>query len=281
MGCSGWRVGLVLLSLAVGCGLSVESSRAADPRNADPEQGKVDGGAYVNQYFGLRYPLPPGWQAGPQPPRPSADGYYVLSTPTPPRATEATILVAAVDTLFSRPTITDAQGMARDLRGKVSAPGEAAATTTVTIAGRSFVRVNLPGTPLSRLVFATDIRCHVVIFVFTSVEAADLRRLGATLQRLTIDRGTTAPICVRNYATAQTVLHQTDPIFGGTPFAKIAVRIIIAEDGKVGHIHVLRADPTQQQRTEEALSNWRFEPYRASGHAAPVETGLTFEFKPP
>ena len=73
-----WPLRLSLLSIALICGVAGQPLRAADPRTADPEQGAVIDGAYVNAYFGLRYPLPPGWKAGPQPPRPSAGGYYVL-----------------------------------------------------------------------------------------------------------------------------------------------------------------------------------------------------------
>jgi len=48
----------------------------------------------------------------------------------------------------------------------------------------------------------------------------------------------------------------------------------------VKRIHVIRAGPEQQKSIEDALAQWRFDPYRAAGHPAEVETGLTFEFKP-
>jgi len=104
-----------------GCG---QPLRAADRRTANPEQGAVIEGAYVNAYFGLRYPLPSGWKAGSQPPRPSAGGYYVLSTPRPPAGAEATILIAAQDTFFAMPPVADAGEMTRSLVRSVSASGE-------------------------------------------------------------------------------------------------------------------------------------------------------------
>jgi hypothetical protein len=64
-----WPLRLSLLSIALICGVAGQSLRAADPRTANPEQGAVIDGAYVNAYFGLRYPLPSGWKADPQPPR--------------------------------------------------------------------------------------------------------------------------------------------------------------------------------------------------------------------
>lgn len=57
-------------------------------------------GVYANPYFAVRYPLPAGWKDGPEPPRRSYDGYYVLDTPVPPEDVKATILIAAQDSFF-------------------------------------------------------------------------------------------------------------------------------------------------------------------------------------
>ena len=122
-----WPLRLSLLSIALICGVAGQPLRAADPRTANPEQGAVIDGAYVNAYFGLRYPLPPGWKAGPQPQPPSAGGYYVLSTPRPPRDAQATILIAAQDTFFAMPPVAHAGEMTRNLVRSASAGGENAA----------------------------------------------------------------------------------------------------------------------------------------------------------
>jgi hypothetical protein len=53
-----WCLSLMAL-LAVAAGIA-SPSRAAGSRSADPGQGAVSDGAYVNRYFGLRYSLPPG-----------------------------------------------------------------------------------------------------------------------------------------------------------------------------------------------------------------------------
>jgi hypothetical protein len=277
-----WPRWLSLLSTVLVCGIAVQPGRAADPATADPDQGAVADGAYVNPYFGLRYPLPPGWKAGPQPPRPSAGGYYVLSTPLPPADAKATVLIAAQDIFFAAPPIADASEMARDLVRSVSAGAgnPAAIPGTVAIAGHSFVKIRLPGTPLSRLAFATDIRCHVVIFSFTGVEPGSLQQLAASLRRLSFDHAPAAPECIKGYATTQTIRREIEPAPAGPQFVKVPVRIVIGADGSVEHIHVIRAGAAQQRNIENALLRWRFQPYQAAGHASEIETGLTFEFKP-
>ncbi len=283
MGCCDRALRQSLMSIVLACGVAVQPARAADRANADPEQGAVTGDAYVNPYFGLRYPLPPGWTAGPQPPRPSAAGYYVLSTPVPPPDVRATVLIAAQDRFFAAPPIADAGEMTRNLVRSISAAGAnpAAVTGAVTIAGRSFARVDLPGSPLSRVVLATDIRCHVVVFTFAGVERESLRQLAASLDRLSLDHGRSVPECIKGYATAETIRRKVEPVPAAPQFAAIPVRLVIGADGGVAHIHVIRAVAGQRRSIEEALGRWRFEPYRVAGRPSEVETGLTFEFKPP
>jgi hypothetical protein len=48
-----------------------------------PEDGKVLGGTYVNDYFDLSYPLPEGWAEGLPGSDPSDTGYYLLGTLVP------------------------------------------------------------------------------------------------------------------------------------------------------------------------------------------------------
>ncbi len=273
-----WRTALVLLTAA---SLRSPGAIAAEPANIDPEGGTIVDGVYVNPYFGLRYPLPHGWQAGPQPPRPSYTGYYVLSAPSAPQDAKATILIAAQDTFFATPPIANASAMMLSLARSV--PGSepsAAQPAAVTIAGHAFVRIDLPGTPLSRIVLATDIRCHVVIFTFTGAEPEQLEALAASLDRLALREDPAAPNCVRGYVTAQTIRHKVEPIPAGPQFVKVSTRVIIGADGRAKHIHVIRADAAQQKSIEDALAQWQFDPYRVAGKAAEVETGLNFEFKP-
>ena len=274
-----WRAAFVTVAVL----LAIEPGAiAADPADFDPEQGAVVDGAYLNPYFGMRYPLPAGWKPGPQPARPSYGGYYVLSTPVPPKDTKATILIAAQDNFFADKPIGDAKVALADLAHSFQAGETAKAEiSSTTIAGHTFARLNIEASPLSRVVFATNIRCHAVILAFTSADRDRLAQLAASLGRLSLSAASTAPpVCVRDYATAQTVRRRVEPIIRGPQFVKVSVRIVIGSDGKMKHIHVIRAVPAQQQSIVDALAQWEFQLYRRNGRAVASETGLTFEFRP-
>ncbi len=53
-----------------------------------------------------------------------------------------------------------------------------------TIGGHPFARVAVGGSPHSRIVPATDIQCHAVIFTFTGGDPVELEKLAASLDRL-------------------------------------------------------------------------------------------------
>jgi len=288
------RRGLLLISpflfltLAL-ASLPVRCVRSAEPGVFDPEAGAVVDGVYINRYFGVHYPLPQGWKEGPQPARPSYAGYYVLSTPAPAEDARASILIAAQDVFFATLPITDASAMAKKLAH--DAPESDHATggpSGVTIAGRSFARLELSGNPLSRILLATDTRCHVLIFTFTAADPDELEKLAGSLDRLSWGSDASAssttdppvPTCARDYATPKNILQRVEPVVVGPPYLKIPVRIIIGADGRVQHIHVIRAFPEQRNSIESALAQWKFKPYLVDGNAVELETGLVFEFKP-
>jgi hypothetical protein len=247
---------------------------------ANPEDGAVGDGVYSNPYFGLRYRLPAGWIAGLQPPHPSYSGYYVLDTPSPPPEAKATILIAAQDEFFADEP--SAVALIRGLAQSFAGTGHLAAISTpVTIAGHSFQRLEIRGAPLSRIVLATEIRCHVVLFVSAGAEPPRIEAAARSVNRLAFAAGPAPPACQRGYATAQTIRHHVQPVPAGPRFVAIPVRIIIGADGRVQHIHVIRAAPEQRRNIEAALAQWRFVPYLAKGRPAAIETGITFEFKRP
>jgi hypothetical protein len=270
-----------LLTVTVLLFSSVPKAIAADPADFDPGQGGVVARAYVNPYFGMRYPLPAGWGEGPQPPHPSSAGYYALSTPTALDGAKATILIAAQDTFFVDRPLADAKATLAGLAHNVEEDGkETAEFSTTAIAGLTFDRLDIHSSPLSRIVFASDIRCHVVIFVFTSADPGQLAVLAASLEHLSVQTTPAAPVCIKDYATSQTIRRRVEPAMTGPQFVKVPVRVLIGDDGRVKRIHVIRADPAQRLSIMDALAQWEFQPYRTDGRTAPVETGLTFEFKP-
>lgn len=152
--------------------------------------------------------------------------------------------------------------------------------TMVTIAGRRFARAQIRGTPLSCIVLATGIRCHVLVFSFTGADDGQLKELEASLSRLSLAADRSAPMCIGGYATSETVLRKVGPPPIGQQFLKIPVRLVIGADGKVKHSHIIRAPGDLQKSIASALAEWEFKPYQPDGHPVEIETGLVLEFKP-
>src|SRR5580698_9657714 len=163
-------------------------SSASDTVTPLPEGGKVSTHSYDNPYFGLTLPLPAGWIQKYEGPPPSDSGYYVLAQlrPTDPSHEKArgTLLVAAQDMFF---TTTHAAGpleLINYTRDHLQADYRIERPpSNVTIAGRDFVRFGYvsPVAGLHWMFFATQIRCHVVEFIFTSADTPLLENLTRNL----------------------------------------------------------------------------------------------------
>src|SRR3984893_4498946 len=273
--------------------IAVDAAR--EGRVADPEDGVLADGVFTNRYFDLAYPLPAGWKAGVRGRPPSNSGSYVLTTPTPETGSKATLLIAAQDMFFAVEPMANAMALVEDIGRSAGGTAGLKAESEprqVTIAGRRFARVDIGGVVLSRVVLATDIRCHIVSFTFASPDPQLLEALAASLDKLSLpaeasatgtgtsEPGSAVAGCIPNYATDATVLHRVPPAAVGPKFTQIPVRVIIGRDGRVKHVHVIRAFPGQAKSIEDALAQWEFKPYAVRGQPVEVETGLVFEFKP-
>ena len=75
-------------------------------------------------------------------------------------------------------------------------------------------------------------------------------------------------------------MHRVEPDSVSAKAASIPVRIIVATDGSVKHVHVIRAAAAQRRNIEEAVRQWRFKPYVKQSHPVEVETGVMFNLKP-
>src|SRR5271169_4016317 len=117
---------------------SVQRGRAALPGTANPEDSAIVVYVFTDPYFAVGYPLPPGWNPGPQPPRPSYAGYYVLNT-LEPEHTKASILIAAQDVFFTNQSLDNAIDVTKKLAQDVSdADHTMPEPYRVTIAGHTF-----------------------------------------------------------------------------------------------------------------------------------------------
>jgi hypothetical protein len=256
------------------------------PAMSNPEDGKVADRIYANAYFGLSYVLPEGWSEGLAGPEPSQLGYYALSTLIPGAGHDATILIAAQDMFFADKPLSNAVEAASDFRRAMS---EIEGMTIdrepsqMRITDHTIERVDFSGVGLYRAMIVTEARCHLVSFNLTARDPERLANLALSVKSLSFAgrKGTpsSAPACVNNYAVPENLLRKIEPAIPGPAFTPIPVRIIVGANGKVQHVHVIRATLDQRKSIEHALAQWQLRPYAPQGRAVEVETGLVFQTK--
>lgn len=271
-------------------------SSASDSVTSLPEGGSLADGGYTNQYFGITYAPPPGWIQKYSGPPPSSSGYYVLAQIGPSDAATGpgwgSILVAAQDLFFTLTPAANAPELIEHAKDNLSADYKVdRAPTTVSIADHPFVRFDYdsPAAGLHWSVLATQIRCHVIQFVFTGRDTQSIESLIRGMNAMKLPMGADpisgfgggdVPVCIADYARGENVIHRVDPVFTGQKFNAIPVRIVIGKDGNVKHIHFLSAFPDEASSITDALWQWKFKPYIRDGQAAEVETGLMFGHAP-
>ena len=257
-------------------------SSAAGTLSSLPEDGMISNGRYDNAYFGLGYALGSNWTQRYQGPPPSDSGYYVLAQiePKDPALDPALghILIAAQDLFFSAAPVHSASEFIGYIQQHLGAEYRVErAPIKVRIANRDFVRLDYLSAiaGLHWHVLATEIRCHVVQFVFTGTRPKSMERLVDSMNTVTEPIGS-APLCLKDFATPDTVLEREDPVFTESRFNPVPVRIVIDKEGRVKHIHFLSAFPEQAKSIGDALLQWRFKPYLLGGQPVEVETGMLF-----
>lgn len=261
-------------------------SSASDTTTPVPEGGTVTAKSYDSRYFGLTLPLPAGWIQKYEGPPPSDSGYYVLAQLRPADtlqgASHGTLLIAAQDLFFTPTQATSPLELINYTRDHLRADYRVEQPpATVTIAGRSFVRLGYvsPVAGLHWSLLATQIRCHVVELVFTSADRRFLESLASSLNGLELPdqaASTDTPVCIKDYASDENVVERVYPVFAEQRYNPVPVRVIIDRQGKVKHIHFLSAFPAQAQAITTALQQWQFKPYLRNGQPVEVETGVLF-----
>jgi hypothetical protein len=265
---------------------------ASDSVTPLPEGGKVSGNIYSNPYFGLTYTLSPDWVRKYDGPPPSDSGYYVLAQIQPGDTfkgpNRGSVMIAAEDLFFTPTRARNTLELIDFTRNNLQAHYKVAqAPTQVRFAGHSFVRFDYvsPVAGLHWYVLATQIRCHMVQFVFTSRDTKLLERLIRDTSRMKLPDeaglaagtgGGDAPVCIQDYAREEHIVAKVDPILTDHRFNPIPVRVIIDKEGKVKHIHFLSAFPDQAKGITDSLMQWRFKPYIRDGRPVEVETGIMF-----
>ena len=255
-------------------------------QSANPEDGRVIDGVFVSDYFNLSYRLPDGWTEGLAGPDPSQSGYYVLGTWTPKRDFAGTVLVVAQDMFFAPDPSDDVKNVVAEFRQVMSAVDGMTIDrepTPVSVGRYLGYRIDFSGVGLFRSMFAIEIRCHVVTFNLTGRDPETLAILVRSLDNLHSVRkeemSDPVPECLRDYAS-ENIVHRVEPDGVGARAASIPARMIVATDGSVKHVHVIRASAAQRRNIEEAVRQWKFKSHVKQGHPVEVETGVMFNLKP-
>jgi hypothetical protein len=257
-------------------------SSAAGASSPLPEAVAISNGRYDNAYFGLEYAVGSDWTQRFEGPPPSDSGYYVLAQIEPKNPTVAPgtghLLIAAQDLFFSLAPVHSAPELISYYQQHLG--GEyllQRAPIKERIANRDFVRLDYRSAVggLRWHVLATEIRCHVVQFIFTGSSQYSMRRLVENMKTM-VQPIAGAPVCLKDFATPETVMERENPVFPEPRFNPVPVRIVIDKEGRVKHIHFLSAFPDQAKSIADALLQWRFKPYLLAGEPVEVETGLLF-----
>jgi hypothetical protein len=260
-------------------------SSASDSTTPLPEGGRQSGAEYRSDYFGFSYHAAPNWIERYQGPPPSDRGYYVLAQlapalPARSGADSSHLLISAQDAFFSAFEINDALEMLSNLSEHLDGSYLIErAPALVRIADRPFVRFDYtsPASGLHWHVLATDIRCHIVQFVFTGRSEPVLAHLIHDMGRMVFSTdGGVGPVCIKNYSASEYLIEREEPVFQEPRFNAVPVRVIVDVQGKIRHIHFLNAFPDQAKSIAEALSRWQFKPYLLNGRPVEVETGILF-----
>jgi hypothetical protein len=267
-------------------------SSASDSVTPVPEGGTIVDHVYANKYFGLAYPLPPGWFQKFEGPPPSDTGRYVLAqirpTDTYKGPTRGNILITAQDMFFTPLPAATARELVNYTKENLQADYRVELQPTeIKIAGRSFSLLEY-GSPVAALhwhVLATQIRCHTLQLVLTSRDPKLLESLTREMNNMTLpeEAGPTAgtgggpvPVCSKDYASDENVIARVDPVFSEHRSNPVPVRIIIDKEGKVRHIHFLSALADQARAITDALKQWQFRQCLRNGQPVEVETGMMF-----
>jgi hypothetical protein len=267
-------------------------SSATDSVTPLPEGGRVANNLYSNPYFGLTYPLSSDWTEKYTGPPPSDSGYYVLAQIRPADtfkgSSRGSVLIAAQDLFFTLAPATNTLELINFSKDKLNSEYKLEQPPAlVRIADRSFVRFDY-SSPVAELhwhVLATQIRCHMIQFVFTSRDTKLLESLIEGMNKMNLpdeagpisgSGGGDVPVCIKDYASGENITERVEPLSTERRFNPIPVRIIIDKEGKVKHVHFLSAFPDQAKTISDALAQWRFRPYLRDGHPVEVETGIMF-----
>jgi protein TonB len=93
-----------------------------------------------------------------------------------------------------------------------------------------------------------------------------------------------APLRVAPEIMTPRIVAKVEPLYpeearrAGTQ-GTVLLDTVIAVDGSVKRLQTISGDDTLAESAAEAVRQWKFDPYRASGRALEVETPIAVEFR--
>ena len=93
-----------------------------------------------------------------------------------------------------------------------------------------------------------------------------------------------APLQVPSETMEMRIVSKVDPVYpeesrrAGTQGLAV-LDVVIGADGAVSRLRHISGDERLLKSAEEAVRNWKFEPYQSSGRAVAVETTIAVEFR--
>jgi hypothetical protein len=183
-------------------------SSSSDNSTPVPEGGRVEAGLYRNDYFGISYALSAHWTQRYHGPPPSDSGYFVLAQIEPGDERAASmpghLMIAAQDLFFTPLPVANCVELINYMNAHLSASYRVETPPTeLHLANHTFVLFDYmaPTSGLHWRVIATQLRCHVLQFIYIGSDPAVLDQLSGAIRTMTLsDR--TAPVCIKDYASS-------------------------------------------------------------------------------
>src|SRR5579864_2915816 len=232
-------------------------SSASDATTPLPEGAALTNNVFTDQYFGITYPLPPGWMQKFTPPPPSDSGRYVLAqlgrsgsfqlgqSDSSKGETTGSIMITAHDMFFTPLPVANARQFVNYSRNHLPEYYQVELKPTqTTIGGQSFTFFAYwsPDAELHWYVLATQIRCHALEIVLMSRNPKALEELVRDMNnkmKLPAEASSTGglgggnvPVCIKDYASGENVIERVEPVLTERRYNAIPVRIIIDKEGK-------------------------------------------------
>ena len=262
----------------------------------DPAHGTVSGTVYKNEYFGLTWAFPAGWTLKETQPAPPGAHYYVLLDLLPSG------MEGGEEVSLSAQNLIDADHFWAHYLDSVKSTlvekgwKQVGARHEFTIGDRGFDTDDYQSKDGSLYVgiMASPLRNHELKFF---VSAASLGRLedlekSISLAKFIPDWSAPNRVAVERFSgsrgpvTGGKLVNRVDPVYPAAAKAAgiqgtVVITGLIGKEGAIDELYVLQGHPMLIDGAIEAVSQWRYDPYKMAGTPVPVHTEIVVNFSIP